>query len=312
MVCQGIVEDGMRVFVTGATGYLGRAIAARLVKGGYEVHGLTRKSERAETLRGIGVRPVVGDITRPESYVAELKNCDAVVHAATFDEEVAKRDQMALETIRAGVVDGRVRHFLFTSGVWVHGETGVAIEDETDPPKPAELVAWRPAHEEVALDMVEHEAHVSVMRPGLVYGGVGGIFGGWFREARAGHPIGYPGDGHQRWNLVHRDDVAEGYRLALEHGRGGQRFLLVDESRFTARELAEAAARAAGVEARPLSREQTLERYGKAGLATLMDQRVTSARARRELGWVPRHSSFVAEIEDLYREWAAGQKAAVA
>jgi nucleoside-diphosphate-sugar epimerase len=297
----------MRVFVTGATGYLGRAIAARLVKSGYEVHGLTRKSARADTLRGIGVRPLVGDITQPESWVAELKNCDAVIHAADFEDEVAKCDQMALEAIRSGVVDGRVRHFLFTSGVWVHGETGAAIEDETDPPKPHEVVSWRPAHEEVALDMVEHEAHVSVLRPGLVYGGSEGIFGGWFRDVREGRPIGVPGDGQQRWNLVHRDDVAEGYRLALEHGRGGQRYLLVDESRFTALELAEAAARASGGEVRLLTREQTLERHGKSGLAMMMDQRMTSARARRELGWVPMHSSFVAEAAELYREWATGK-----
>ena len=101
----------MRVFVTGATGYLGRAIAARLVKSGYEVHGMTRKSERAAALRAIGVRPLVGDITRPETWVAGLKNCDAVIHAAGFEDKVAKRDQMALEAIRSGVVDGRVRHW---------------------------------------------------------------------------------------------------------------------------------------------------------------------------------------------------------
>jgi nucleoside-diphosphate-sugar epimerase len=307
MFCQSIVEDAMRVFVTGATGYLGHAIAARLVKSGYDVHGLTRRSDQVASLRGIGVRPVVGDITKPESYVAELKNCDAVVHAARFSDEVAKHDQMALEAIRSSVVDGRVRHFLFTSDVRVHGETGAAIADETDAPQPPEVVSWRPAHEEVALDLVEHEAHVSVMRPGLVYGGSGGIFGGWFRDVREGRAIGVPGDGRQRWNLVHRDDVAEGYRLALEHGRGGQRYLLVDESRFTALELAEAAARASGGEVRLLSREQTLERYGAFGLAMMMDQRVTSARARRELGWVPMHSSFVAEAAELHREWTSGK-----
>ena len=302
----------MRVFVTGATGYLGAAIAARLVRGGHEVYGLAHRPERAEALRAAGVKLLLGDIAQAESYVAELKNCDAVVHAATFDREVPRRDQMALEAIRAGVVDGRVRHVLYTSEAWVHGDTGDTIEDETTAPKPPELMAWRPAHEDVALDLVDHEAHVSVIRPGVVYGGAGGMFGSWFREAREKRTITYPGDGSQRWNLVHREDVAEGYRLALEHGRGAQRFILVDESRFTVRELAEAAAAAAEAEARPLPREQVLAQLGPYGAALLMDQRVSAAKARRELGWVPRHSSFVAEADALHREWAAGERTAVA
>src|SRR5688572_22769174 len=151
----------MRVFVTGSTGYLGSAIAARLVKSGCEVRGLARQAERGEALRAFGAIPVIGDIAAPESYVPELKNCDAVVHAVDYDKEPARLDQKALEAIRSGVVDGRVRHVLYTSGIWVHGETGDAVEDETATPRPAELVAWRPAHEEVALDLVELEAKVS-------------------------------------------------------------------------------------------------------------------------------------------------------
>jgi len=301
----------MKVFVTGATGYLGSAIAARLVKGGSEVFGLARTAERAEALRGLGVKPTLGDLRQPESFVAELKNCDAVVHAAIATDNVPRADQAALEAIRAGVVDGRVRRVLYTSGVFVHGETGDAIEDESSPLKPAASVSWRPAHEEVALDLVEHEAQVSVMRPGVVYGGAGGILGGWFREARERRIISYPGDGSQRWNLVHRDDVAEAYRLALEHARGGQRFLLVDESRHTVRELAEAAARSAGATAHSVPRGQVLEELGDYGAALLMDQRMTAAKARRELGWVPRHASFITEADDLYREWVAGDEATV-
>lgn len=302
----------MRVFVTGATGYLGMAIATRLLKTGAEVFGLARTAEGAQALRAIGVKPALGDLGAPESFVAELKNCDAVVHAARAAGDVAPFDQTALEAIRAGVVDGRVRHVLYTSAVFVHGETGEAIEDESAVLKPAATASWRPAHEDVALDLVEHEAHVSVMRPGMVYGGVGGVFGAWFREARQRKTITYLGDGRQRWNMVHNDDVAEGYRLALEHARGGQRFILVDESRHTVRELAEAAARVTGATARSLPREQVLKQLGDYGAALLMDQRVTAAKARRELGWVPRHASFVAEADALHREWVESQKAVVA
>ena len=301
----------MRVFVTGATGYVGSAIAARLAKAGHQVHGLTRHAERGESLRALGVSPVVGDLAEPKGYVAEIKNSDAVVHAAAYDDDPARLDQIALEAFRAGVVDGRVRHLIYTSGVWLHGETGDAVEDETATPRPIELVAWRPAHEEVALDLVEHDTHVTVMRPGVVYGGSGGILGDWFREAREKRTLTYP-DGPQHWTLVHLDDVAEAYRLALEYAKGRQCYLLVDESHFTVKELAEAAARASHAEPRAMLPEHVLETMGTYGAALLLDQRLTAAKARRELGWVPRHTSFVAEADAMYREWSAGDRTVVA
>jgi len=303
----------MRVFVTGATGYVGNPVAARLAQNGFEVHGLTRYKERAEALRARGIQPVIGDLERPESLIADLKNCDAVVHAAfSAGADAARVDQLALEIIKTGVVDGRVRHVMYTSGVWVHGNTGEQVEDESADPHPAEIVAWRPAHEEVALDLVEHEVHVAVMRPAMVYGGTGGTFAGWFREAREKQTVTYPGDGTQHWNMVHRDDVAEGYRLALEHARGGQRYLLADESHFTVRELAEAVAHAGGAQAQPWNRDEVLQKLGLYGAALLLDQRVTAARARRSLGWVPRHSNFVAEAASLLRDWRAGEQAILA
>ena len=302
----------LRVFVTGATGYVGNPIAARLVQSGIEVHGLTRRKERAEALHAQGIRPVIGDLERPETFVAQLKNCDAVVHVALNDNDPARVDQMALEVIKTGVVDGRVRHVLYTSTAWVHGDTGEQVADESADPRPTPFVAWRPAHEDVALDLVEHEVHVAVMRPGMVYGGTGGTFAGWFREAHEKRTVTYPGDGAQRWCLVHRDDVAEGYRLAIEHARGGQRFLLADESTFKVGELAEAVATAAGAEAQSCGRDEVVERLGLYGTALLLDQRVTGARARRTLGWVPRHTNFVAEVASLMRDWRAGEQTILA
>lgn len=301
----------MKVFVTGATGYLGSAIANRLVKAGLRVHGLARSTARAESLRSVGVTPTLGTLEQPESFVADLKNCDAVVHVARVSSEQVGLDQKVLEAIRIGALDGRVRHVLYTSGAFVHGPAGDAPQDETAELTPAPSVLWRPAHEEVALDLVEHDVHVSVLRPGLVYGGHGGYFGGWFREGSQRKTITYPGEGEQHWNLVHRDDAADAYRLALEHARGGQKFLLVDGSRHTVRELAQAAAGATGALTCSLPQEQVLEQLGDRGAALLMDQWLSAAKARRELGWVPRHSSFVAEAETLYREWLEGRRATV-
>jgi nucleoside-diphosphate-sugar epimerase len=301
----------MKVFITGATGYLGSAIACRLVKAGLRVHGLARSAARAESLRSIGVTPILGTLEQPESYLADLKNCDAVVHAARASGDLVAIDQKVLEAIRVSALDGRVRHVLYTSGAFVHGPAGDAGQDETATLNPSPSSQWRPAHEDVALDLVDHDVHVSILRPGLVYGGQGGYFGGWFREGLQRKTVTYPGEGSQHWSVVHRDDVAEAYRLALEHARGGQKFLLVDGSRHTARELAQAAAHATGAITCSLAPEQVLEQLGDRGAALLMDHWLTAAKARRDLGWVPRHTSFVAEAEALYREWQDGRRATV-
>jgi nucleoside-diphosphate-sugar epimerase len=292
-----------KVFVTGGAGYLGSAIAARLVRTGCAVLALARTQERAAAVEALGAEAVLGSFDEPEAVVAAMKNCDAVVHVAHDSERAEAQDQVALAAIRTAAHDGRVRRLLYTSGVWVHGDTRGAIVDETAPLAAAERVRWLPAHERAALDLAEVEVVTVVFRPGMVYGGRGGTFGDWFQEARERRTVTYPGDGSQHWGVVHRDDMAEAYALALEHAQGGERYLLVDESRPTVRELAEAVAKATGADAVPQHRRDVLETRGALGAAELMDQQFTGIRARRELGWVPRHTGFPPAAEALLKEW---------
>lgn len=298
----------MRVFVTGATGYVGGAIAARLVRAGHEVTALVRSPERVARLGIPGIGFSTGDLGDLDALLVPLRNCDAVVHVAVDPRDREGADLRLLEAVRLAALDGRVRTFLYTSGVWVHGDTGGAIADERSPLAAPPHVRWRPAHENRALDLADHEVHVAVLRPGMVYGERRGTFGDWFDEAAERGTITYPGDGTQHWATVHRDDVAEAYARALEPGGRGGRYLLVDETRFTVRELAEAAARAAGARAVPSGRELP-PRTGTGSFAALrMDQRFTAARARAELGWQPGHSSFVAEAGALLEEWRSAPR----
>jgi nucleoside-diphosphate-sugar epimerase len=300
-----------RVFVTGASGYLGGAIAARLARGGFEVHGLTRSAGGAAGLERAGVRAVVGDLAQPESYVGVLKNCDAAVHAAFTPAATAELDQAALAAFRDAAEDGRLRRLLYTSGGWVHGDSGDAVFDESTPLHPLPLVTWRAHHEDIAMDLREHDVETVVLRPVIVYGGTRGILGGWFREARDHGTVTYPGDGSQVWSLVHLDDVAEAYALAMEHATSGERYLLSDGSAFTVRDLAGAVAGVTGAATRSMPREEVLRTLGPYGEALLATLRVNCGRAHRGLGWVPRHTSFVAEIESLHREWQGPREARV-
>jgi nucleoside-diphosphate-sugar epimerase len=274
---------------------------------------MTRDLDRTRMLEAMNVRPVVGELADAASWIGVLQNCDVVVHAA-FDPATggAEGDRHALEAFRLSALDGRVRRVLYTSGIWVNGPGGATPLDENSPLKPLELVQWRVAHEEIALDLSAHEVATIILRPGVVYGEGRGILGGWFAEAHERKTITYPGDGSQHWPLVHRDDVADAYLLAMEHGQHGDRYLLADESRYTVKQLAEAAAAAAGVTAKPWPAEELVAALGLYGKALLNDAQVTSARARRQLGWVPRHNSFVTDAPQLWREWQEARAATVA
>ncbi|HEY6195766.1 MAG TPA: NAD-dependent epimerase/dehydratase family protein [Candidatus Eisenbacteria bacterium] len=293
-----------RIFVTGATGYIGSAVAARLVRQGHQVFGLTRNADNARSLAAAGMTPVVGDLAELDEWQGVLQNCDAAVHTAFEGENgAADVDQAALDAMRYAALDGRVRRVLYTSNVWVHGHGAEGLADETTPLAPLAAVQWRAAHEEIALDLGAHEVDVVILRPGMVYGEQRGILGGWFAEANDSHTVTYPGDGAQHWSLVHRDDLADAYALALEHAPGGERYLLADESRHTVKELAEAVAAATGSKAVSWPAAELVRAHGGFGEALLNDLIVSSARARRELGWVPRHTSFAAEAGDLWRDW---------
>lgn len=302
-----------RIFVTGATGYLGSAIAARLARAGHEVTGLTRDLASIATLESMGVKPVVGDLADAESWVGVLQNCDCAVHAA-FDASTgaSETDHHALEAFRVAALDGRLRRVLYTSGLWVNGPTDGQVLDETAPVRPLEISQWRAAHEEIAFELAGHEVATVVLRPAMVYGEWRGVLGAWFAEAQRRKTITYAGDGSQHWAMVHRDDVAEAYALALEDGKGGERYLLCDESRYTVKQLAEAAAAATGATAVGMPADEVVKAMGVYGKALLSDGMYTSAKARRELGWVPRHTSFVNEAPQLWREWTEARAATVA
>lgn len=302
-----------RIFVTGASGYIGSAVAQRFVRGGHDVMGLARNEATAQKLQAIGVTPVPGDLADISAWVGVLQNCDTAVHAA-FDGATgaSDMDHQALEAFRVASLDGRLRRVLYTSGIWVHGAGGDRVLDETAPLKPLELVQWRVAHEEIALDLSAHDVSTIILRPGMVYGESRGIFGMWFDEAKHKKTLTYPGDGSQHWSCVHREDVAEAYALAMEHGKGGERYLLADESHHTVKQLAEAAAAAAGATAQSWPAEDVVKTLSLFGKALLNDLQVTSAKARRELGWVPRHTSFANDAPSLWREWLDAKEAPVA
>ena len=299
----------MRVFVTGATGYVGFAVATALRRAGHDVYGLTRGAAKASQLARQEIHPVQGDIGDPKSYADAAEECSVLVHAA-FESSASAvaKDKSAIDAlIEAGRRGAQPKTLIFTSGVWVHGDTGGKLVDESTPLHPIKLVAWRPAHEQMVLQA--KTVRGLVIRPGCVYGGRSGLTGDWFAAALAGKPPTVVGTGHNRWAVVHGDDLADAYVRAAESGLAGEAFDVVDRSRATVLEMATAAARALGYsgELRPTPLAEARRTMGDFADALALDQHVDARKAVRLLGWQPRHGGFVDEADVFAASWKTWQ-----
>ena len=144
----------MYIFVTGATGYIGQAVVRELIALGHVVTGLVRSDAKAEQVRRLGAQAMVGDIADPASYREHAAAHEALVHTAfgSGPGSVAA-DRTAVETLIAAAGAGKARSLVYTSGIWLLGATGDAPASEATPiSHPLPLVAWRPAHERLALE----------------------------------------------------------------------------------------------------------------------------------------------------------------
>ncbi len=298
----------MRVFLTGATGYIGWSVARALRRAGHEVHGLCRSDGRANAVARGELLPVVGDVTQPQDWIRAAESCSVLVHAAADPQNGAAADRAAIAALLDAAESGPgPKTLVYTSGVWVYGSTGRRAAEETDALAPLGLVSWRPAHERMVLEA----SHVKglVLRPGCVYGGRGGLTGMWFAGALREETVRVVGDGTNRWAMVHADDLADAYVRAIESGIHGEVFNVVDRSRDTVGEMAGAAAQIAGRPGavRHVTVAEASQSLGAFAEALAVDQHVDARKAVRRLGWQPRHGGFVDGIAGYFAAWAAHQ-----
>jgi len=282
----------MRIFITGATGYIGGEVAAALTRAGHEVAALVRPDAEARHLRDLGVVIVTGDLASLPGMGETLASYDAFVHTAqpAKDAEPAVRAAVEAFTAQKG-------HLVYTSGVWVLGNTDGA--DENSPVNPLELVSWRPAIEEQVL-----AAGGAVIRPGCVYGGKQSLLADWFASAEQGQPLRMVGDGTNRWALIDLHDLAELYVLAVTQRASGV-LHGIDDSDSTLEECARAVAPEGTVVKTPLT--EAREKFGAFADALAVDQRISSSYTRQKLGWQPRRT-FVGSVAEQWAEWREATK----
>jgi nucleoside-diphosphate-sugar epimerase len=270
----------MRIFLTGATGYIGGAVARALRERGHEVAALVRAESDSTSLRERGVIIIAGDLDSLPSLSETLAAYDVLVHTAFSNQDPVAKDRMAVDALSA-----QKGHFVYTSGVWVLG-SGTKL-DEKSPVKPLKLVAWRPEHEKIALQ------RGAVIRPGCVYGGEQSLFADWFAAADQKQPLKIMGEGNNRWALVDIHDLADCYVRVIEQRAAGI-FHGIDDTHATLNDCARALA--------PSGKIEHLPAEGFMAEALTADQVVSSQATRQRLGWNP-HRTFTNSIEAQRREF---------
>lgn len=285
----------MEILLTGATGYLGNAVLDRLLATGHEVRAVVRSEERAESVRAVGVTPVVGDLFDPTWLQGELADVDGAIHtAAGSDERDAALNDAVIDAVLA-TFGGTDRPFVHTGGIWTYGDNA-DVRDE-DPQQPPAITSWRPAGEE---RLLASEVRASVVRPGIVYGHGGGIpamLAGGPRDGSGALVL--IGSGEQHWPTVHVDDLADLYLHVLGNAPGGSAYVGASGDNPTVRELGEAAVGPDGSVV-PGSAEEAVARFGGPFAEALLLDQQSSAPAARALGWQPTGPTLVELLRDGY------------
>jgi nucleoside-diphosphate-sugar epimerase len=305
----------MRIFLTGATGYIGSAILEASLRAGHGVTALVRDPEKAEHVSLRGGRPILGELGKPTGFTAAAEECEVIVHAAyERSKQSVEVDRRAIETL-LGVAGrridaGKTASFIYTSGIWVLGDTnGPASEDA--PLKPTPLVSWRPDHEGLVRRLSrDGQVRTAIVRPGIVYGGARGIISDLLKNAKNGL-LRVVGDGSNHWPCVYDRDLADLYvRLAAHRDASGV-FHANDEADERVADIVEAIARHVMMQqdVRHVPIEEARAKMGPYADALVLDQIVRSPRARA-LGWAPTLHSVAGNVAGLIEEFRSAQEEA--
>jgi nucleoside-diphosphate-sugar epimerase len=303
----------MRIFLTGATGYIGSAVLDALLRGGHDVTALVRDPERAEHIAHRGVQPLIGDLSKPACYADAAAACEALIHTALDGKRAQKVDRQTIDTLLSAAArratSGQLASVIYTSGIWVLGDTqGQATEDA--PLRPADIVAWRPEHERLVLDGAGAGVRTAVIRPAIVYGGARGIIGDLLKDAANGL-VRVVGDGRNHWPCIYDRDLADLYaRIAVNPDASGV-FHANDEADERVDDIVEAVARHAKMrpDVRHMPLAEARKKMGNYADALALDQIVRSPRARA-LGWAPTLHSVGGNVARLLEEFRTAREAA--
>ena len=288
----------MRVFITGATGFIGSAIVRELIGAGHQVLGLARSDAGAKSLTVAGAEAHRGDLKDLESLRAGAAASDGVIHAAFIHDfnnfgSAAEVYRRAIETL-GETLAGSDRPLIVTSGTLLVQRRGpLATEQDTFNPN------FPRKTEEAALAAASRGVRVSLVRlaPSVHGDGDHGFVPALIGVAREKGVSAYVGDGLNRWPAVHRLDAAHLFRLVLEKGSAGARYHGVADEGISAREIAEAIGRHLNVPVVVKSGAESASHFGWIGHFFVVDGPASSAQTQQQLGWRPTQPGLISDLD---------------
>ena len=298
----------MRVFLTGASGWIGSLVAQELLEAGYAVIGLVRSPEKAEKAKAAGIEPVVGTLGDLDLLRECASSADGVIHTA-FGLDISRIDELAAEDADAiktfgEAFKGSSRFIVVTDG-FIQTDGSMAFESD----RPAVKPDFPRASQQTAFALAERGIHASVVRNPRSVHGKGETHGFVPMLAAVAREKGfsaYIGEGDNLWPAVHRRDAARLYRLALERGACGEAYHNVAEEGVPYRAIAEAIGRQTGLPARSLTPGEAEQHFGPLAVWVGNNGPVSSEWTRATLGWTPVQSGIVADIEQAGYTPASG------
>jgi nucleoside-diphosphate-sugar epimerase len=290
----------MRVFVTGASGFIGSAVVPELIGGGHQVVGLARSDASAQALIAAGAQAHRGSLEDPDSLRAGAAEADAVIHLAFIHdfsqfEANCEKDRQAIGILGSALA-GSARPLIVTAGLGVQAPGRPATEE--DAPIPSSAGFPRSVSEEAAVSALALGTRVSVVRLPQVHDpNKQGLITFMIALAREKGLSAYVGDGANRWPAVHVLDAAKLYRLALEKAATGVRYHAVAEEGVPLREIAEAIGRRVHVPMNSIAADEATRHFGWLGHFVSADLRASSALTREWLGWNPVHPGLISDLD---------------
>jgi nucleoside-diphosphate-sugar epimerase len=289
----------VRVFVLGGTGSIGSAIVCELVRRGHEVYGLARSDASAAKLAACGATPLPGDIALPERWVGTLPYINAMIHAACdFGAAMGEIDRRLLDLLLPRLAaQPKKPRFIYTGGCWLFGATGDEVATEETPFHPLAAFAWMVPNLRRVLDTPGIDG--IAIHPAMVYEACGGVFLRFARDARERDAVRVVESEAVRWPLVHSADLANLYALALENAPARSSYIGAAIEGLAVGRIARALAERFGTrhpEPQIISTGAIEAELGGWARGYALDQQLSGAKARRELGWTPKHLDPEREI----------------
>lgn len=289
----------MRIFITGATGFIGSATVAELLRAGHEVTGLARSEESAKALAAVGARVHRGDLKDLESLKSGAAASDGVIHTGFIHDfskfqENCEIDKRAIEAI-GGVLAGSNRPFVITSGTALVSPGQVATEDTDPPAKPT----FPRVSEYLAAELVKKGVRAAVVRlsPSVHGDGDHGFVPLLIGMAKEKGVSAYVGEGKNRWSAVHRLDAGSLFKLAIEKAVSGARYHGVGDEAVEFRQIAEAIGKGLNLPVVSKTPEEAAVHFGWFTHFASVDCPASGKLTEQRLGWKPTHVGLLADLD---------------